>query len=416
VLFPFFGLHAVNVRDAKDGGGRRVTVPKAPITPHAAPTALALSGTWHDVNSNDLAVFDCAEVDVDYNVAAQYGFIGTGGGVFDFLHSDPLTITVEIHSGATDIHISSIDAHDIDLSALGRLGAMSQIEGCARIEGPTLKRISMYGMLERSAAAGSIFGPKAGYSTEINFTVTPTSLDFYLAGDVLVSAALVDIEASATVHLLVDWAMGVAEGELFGHVNCDAVVAGLSGDGQLTWHISPAMQYLQGRMKVAVVTPVVSGGMEGGFFIGHDVPKELAWVLDPSDPHFGMSRNILPATLTGVYGYGQVSIGFNAYVLGGGVDIFAGAGAFATPLPGGPAASFVGAALLPFVVGTCGIYVHGEILGGLVSASAWANLSLRGPVPTYFEGTFGLRGCVVWVLCASVNVTAGLNQSGFYLA
>ena len=39
--------------------------------------------------------------------------------------------------------------------------------------------------------------------------------------------------------------------------------------------------------------------------------------------------------------------------------------------------------VLPFVVGACGIYVHGEILGGLVSASAWANLSLRGPVPTY---------------------------------
>jgi hypothetical protein len=67
-------------------------------------------------------------------------------------------------------------------------------------------------------------------------------------------------------------------------------------------------------------------------------------------------------------------------------------------------------------VGACGINVHGEILGGLVSASAWADLSLRGPVPTYFEGTFGLRGCVAWVLCASVDVTAGVNSSGFYLS
>jgi hypothetical protein len=112
-----------------------------------------------------------------------------------------------------------------------------------------------------------------------------------------------------------------------------------------------------------------------------------------------------------------VSIGVNYYVLGGGVDIFAGAGAFSAPIAaGGPLALFSGNPLLPYVVGACGIYVHGEILGGLVSASAWANLSLRGPVPTYFEGTFGLRGCVAWVLCASVNVTAGINDSGLYLA
>ena len=225
------------------------------------------------------------------------------------------------------------------------------------------------------------------------------------------------LEASATAHLFFDFAMGVAEGELFGHVNCDAAVAGLSGDGQLTWHISPTMQYLQGRLKVGVISPIVSGGLEGGFFIGNNVPKALAWVLDPTDSHFGMSRSILPATLTGVYGYGQASIGFNAYVLGGGVDIWAGAGAFSAPIAaGGPLAPFAGNPMLPFVVGACGIYVHGEILGGLVSASAWANLSLRGPLPTYFEGTFGLRGCVLWVLCASVSVTAGVNESGFYLS
>ena len=70
---------------------------------------------------------------------------------------------------------------------------------------------------------------------------------------------------------------------------------------------------------------------------------------------------------------------------------------------GGPLAPFAGNPLLPYVVGACGINVHGEILGGLVSASAWADLSLRGPVPTYFEGTFGLKGCVAWVLCASVS-------------
>ena len=418
VCFPFFGLHQVNIRDAlAPGPTRYVTVPKTPITPHAAPTELALSATWHDVNSNDLAVFDCLEVDVDYNVASQEGFLGTGTTDLSFLHSDPLDIAVEIHSDATDIHISSTDTHDIDVGLVARLGGIAQIAGCARIEGPTLARLTLYGTLERSAAAGSIFGPKLGFETEIDIAVTCTTFDFYASGDMLLSMALVDLEVSATVHLLFDFAMGSAEGELYGRVNCDAAVAGLSGEGQLTWYLSPAMQYLQGRLKVGVISLIVSGGLEGGFFIGNNVPKALAWVLDPTDTHFGMSRSILPATLTGVYGYGQVSFGVTYYVLGGGVDIFAGAGAFSAPIAaGGPLAPFAGNPLLPYVVGACGIHVHGEILGGLVSASAWANLSLRGPVPTYFEGTFGLQGCVAWVLCASVSITAGINSSGFYLS
>ena len=88
-------------------------------------------------------------------------------------------------------------------------------------------------------------------------------------------------------------------------------------------------------------------------------------------------------------------------------------GAFTVGPPGIPAA-FAGAGL-PYVVGACGVYVHGEILGGLVSASAWANLALRGPVPVFFDGTVGLEGCVAWVICASTELNAGLDSTGFYL-
>lgn len=421
VSFPFFGLHDINIRDATDLNEpaphpRHVTVPKAPLTPINMDTNLALAGAWHDVLSQDLAVFDCLDANVDYNVAGQYGFMGRGDGTLGFLHSDPLEIQVEIHSDATDIRFTSSDTHDLDLGLVQRLGGMSQIAGNARIEGPTLARITLYGMLETSSASGSIFGPKAGFETEINISVTPSTFNFYASGDMLVAAAAVEIEASATVHLLFDFANHIAEGELYGRVDCDAAVAGLSGEGQLTWHISPVMQYLQGRVKVEAITPIVSGGLEGGLFIGNNVPKTLAWVLDPTNAHFGMSRAILPDTLTGIFGYGQASFGVNYYVLGGGVDIYLGAGAFSAPLTaGGVLAPFTGNPLLPYVVGTCGVYVHGEILGGLVSASGWANLSLRGPVPLYFEGTFGLRGCVAWVLCASVSLTAGVNETGFYL-
>ena len=115
---------------------------------------------------------------------------------------------------------------------------------------------------------------------------------------------------------------------------------------------------------------------------------------------FGISDSILPQSLTGIYGYGQLKFGVNWYIFGGGVEIFLGVGLF------GP---------VPNIFGHCGVYVHGEILGGLVSASAWADLALRGPVPLYFEGSLGLEGCVLWFLCASIEVTAGLNSDGFYL-
>ena len=116
ISFPFFGLHPLNIRDAlATAPQRHVTVPKAPITPHAPPTELALSGTWHDVNSNDLAVFVCAEPDVDYDVAHQYGFRGTGTGRLSFLQSDPLHIDVEINSDATDIHFNPAATHDLDV-------------------------------------------------------------------------------------------------------------------------------------------------------------------------------------------------------------------------------------------------------------------------------------------------------------
>ena len=41
---------------------------------------------------------------------------------------------------------------------------------------------------------------------------------------------------------------------------------------------------------------------------------------------------------------------------------------------------------------------------------------LRVVLPIALGGTFGLRGCVAWVLCASVDITAGINSSGLYLS
>jgi hypothetical protein len=425
IVFPFFGVHHINIRDAavpdldpKNVGKfiRHVTVPKPAITAHATPTDLALSGIWRDVTSGPLAGIECADRNVNYNVATQFGFIGTGKADLSFFTSGPVDATVEIHSDATDIRFTSNRAEDFDISVIARLGKLSEIAGNLRIEGTTLRRMTFYGLFEESAAYGVLFGAKAGYALETNFTVTPSAVDFYASGDMLLMAGMVEVEASGTAHLLFDYATDTAEGELLGRVDCDQAVSGLSGEGQLTWFLGPTTRYLQGRVKVEMFAPVGGAGLEGGFFIGNDVPNHLAWVLDTADSRYKMSRALLPANITGIYGYGRASFAVNYYIFGGGVDIFTGAGAFSGPLlPGAQQAAYAGNPLLPYVVGTCGVGVNGEILGGFVSASGWTNLSMRGPLPTFYEGSFGLEGCVAWELCASVDITARLSDKGFQL-
>jgi hypothetical protein len=418
VHFPYFGPSIVNIRDATDATptapffGRRVTVPKTGIDAGWEDTDLTLVGTWQNIVSSDLAHFHCADAQVDYNNASQNGFIGSGTADIGFFTAGSLTAEVEIHSGATEIHMSSTETHDVDLGLIARMSAISEVGGCARIEGPLLTRMSFYGLLEASAAGAGVLGPKAGYEAEIDINVTPTSLDYFCSGDMMLSLGPQEIELSASTHLLLDFATASAEGELIGRIDCDSVTSGLSGEGQITWHVGPTMHYLQGRMKVTVVHWRESDGMEGGFFVGNEVPKQLAWVLESTNPHFGVSQAILPSTLTGVFGYGQHSRAANfAYVFSGGVELYAGMGAF-NVVPPGMSPAFGGVVGFPYVIGACGIYAHGEILGGVVSASAWGNLSLRGPLPVYFEGTFGLEGCVLWTVCDSVEVTADINDSG----
>jgi hypothetical protein len=100
-------------------------------------------------------------------------------------------------------------------------------------------------------------------------------------------------------------------------------------------------------------------------------------------------------------------------IFSGDIEIYAGAGAFTTAF-GAEAYGVPG--VLHYVVGVGGVYLHGEILWGVVSASAWGELEIIGPYPFAFEGTVGLKGCVLWVFCASVDLTVGLSsEQGFYI-
>jgi hypothetical protein len=357
-------------------------------------------------------------VDVGYDETIQNGFAGTGTAAIGCLDDDELPAVVTIRDGASDVRFTSGSTHDFALPTVVRVGAMTEIAGSLRVEGYTVSRMNVFGMLEQSTALGWLLGPKEGYDVEVNTVVTANSLDFYASGDMLLAVALTQVEASAVVHLHVDYAAGTAEGEVLGTVSASSAFQGLRGSGQLTWFVGPGTMYMQGRVTVAMFVALVSSEtLEGGFFVGYNAPRAAAWVLDTTDPRFKISRSMFPTSITGVYGYGRASYSKNFWALAsGGVDIFVGGGAFLDPLSGGAPLAPFGAGALPYVVAACGIGIHGEIAGGLVSASAWAELAVRGPIPLYFEGTFGLSGCVAWVLCASITLAARYTADGLELS
>lgn len=420
----FFGSHYVNIRDARHDSqpgppfdNRYVTVPDKGSA-GSEPTDLHMHGEWN----NRMAVFDFPDISMSYYEAAQDGFKGTGTSELNMVHSDPLAAVIEVHGGITDICFSSDTSHDLRYPMLATtLCGISELFGCVRIDGPLLQRIAMGGYMETSSTSGfGILAPKTGAYIETYLSITPTSSIFYAAGDMLASMAGSALDISGYTRLAIDHARSSAEGEVMGKIDCNSILSGLSGEGQMTWFLGPSKWYFQGKMKMKVCSWAGSAGLEGGLFVGNNVPKGEAWILNTGSEHFGVNSSILPPKLTGFYGYGQASFGVNWYIFGGGVEIYAGMGAFSTFPVSSPTLvddwSSMASLGLPYVLGSAGVHVHGEILGGLVSASAWGKLDLRGPVPVYFSGTFGLEGCVVWVVCASVDVTAGISpEDGFFI-
>jgi hypothetical protein len=422
VHFNFFGTAFLNIQDARKDStpdqptnGRFVTVPKHG-EPACPPTDLTLHGRVNDSAGRLLGRFDFRDVDMDYYTKVQDGFLGRGLAVLGMLHSDALETEIEIHANATDMHIEDSSRHDLDLGVY-RVGTVGHVAGCIRFNGPLLTRIGLSASLEESSTSGfGILEPKAGFSVEVNLDIKPSSMDFYASGDIMFCVAASAVDMAAKVHLLHDYQRGSSEGEVNGLLNCNTLLGGLEGRGQVSWYVDPAMQYIQGRLKTTISGWSAGAGLEGGLFIGHNCPRDQAWVLlHTTSEHFGIEKEILPHSLTGLYGYGYASRGLSVSIFGGEVELFAGYGAFVSAPPGGIPA-WPGGLGLPYVVGSAGIYVNGEILDGLVSASAWASLDLRGPLPVYFEGNFGLEGCAAWgTVCSSIEVTARLTSEGISL-
>jgi len=406
--------------------------PDTMITIHDAKysdTDLPYRGRLVTIDPREFALFrnwgsELAEMDfdiVEYDALDQNGFIGEGNVALAFFTDSPLDASIVIDSTLIQVCISETKHHNLALPPFTEIDvftALGQIWGCATIEGDELSRIVIGGRMEQT---GGILVAQSGVGVEVKMVVTPTLSSFVADGVMYLSViAGGDAEMTGHIALTCDRSVPSLEGEIKGAFDFSSLAAGLEADGQVNWHLEPASHYLQGRLAVKIHGLKFGAGLAGGVFLGYNTPQSRAWVLQEgssSNRKFGINMDNLPHTLTGVYVFGDVDWSQDFGIFSGGLEIYAGVGAFIGYTQNPEESSMYNAGLpLPYVVAIIGIYLHGEILWGVVSASAWGELEIMGPYPVAFQGTVGLKGCVLWVFCASVKVEAGLSSAqGFYL-
>jgi len=362
-----------------------------------------------------------SEMDFDavgYDETDQNGFVGDGDVDLAFFVDSPLYADIDIDSHFIKICISETRQHNLALLHVNLTG-LGQIWGCAAIEGDELERIVIGARMETTVGGGfEILVPKAGVGVEVKMAITPNISQFVAEGMMYLYVFGADLELTGHVALTCDRANLSVEGDVSGAFDLSALGVDIEADGQANWHFGIDANYIQGKLGVKISTLAIGAGLSGGLFIGYNAPKEKVWVLREGSSlnrRFGVNMDNLPSIITGAYVFGDVDFTIGAIgIIEGGIEIYAGVGAFLNYT--GSDAQYDPSLPAPYVVAIVGIYIHGEILWGIVSASAWGELELYLGHPTGFEGTVGLRGCILWVLCASVDVTVGWNTNkGFYI-
>lgn len=433
-FFPFFGgdyLHIIDTYTPDKAGdpfnGRTVTLSNAAFGSGFLPTDFAIGGNWSD----GLGIFNFT---IQYAASIQDGFLGNGMSALRNLIGGDIGSSLTMNSRGTCIRIGSnlLDQRSISFGPVANISQITRIWGCACIMNDGIANLVVGG--EVTNAANVSVAARAGSYLSAILQITPSLARVTIDGEAYMSLALsLDALVSGHMQLTMNWAGGFMEGEVAGKFRVaegSLVLSGssLQAEGQLNWHLGIDFNELQGMVALRMMSSTgiagLGGGLGGGvgigaaFYIGFNAPKERAWVLmSPPDPRYALNMAPMPSRLSGIYGSLFISQGISLFIISGGYEISVGLGAFTlTPASATILGALAAGPGLPYVVGNLGGRIHGEILGGLVSAAAWFNLQILGPYPFGFQGTVGLEACVLWVACGSVDVTIGLNTTeGFYI-
>jgi len=409
--FEFFGSNYLNIQDSvytgtlTAYGGRSIGIIEKE-SDVCETSNLNLLKNWGNNTSN----FD---FQLEYDTNDQDGFLGEGTVAMAEHFEDNVTASIQLDSDDALIGLIASSGNNFMLLGVD-IGAAAEMWGCINIEGNTLSCIMLGFTLESTAqSAFGILGG-AGAMIEAKTVIKPTITTFVAAGMMYLDMGLGgNVSLDGSILLTADSGANSVYGDLQGDLDFSSICAGLEANGHVNWYLSPVTQYVQGRAGISVYgRSLGSAGLTGGIFIGNNVPRSEVWVLTDGSNHYAVDISQFPEYITGVYGFGQVSVSLDFGIFGGGIEIYAGLGAFVN-VGAVDFGSNMPALPLPYILANFGVKLHGEILWGLVSASAWCNLQIMVGNPFYFQGTCGLEGCVAWVICASADVTITLDENGF---
>jgi hypothetical protein len=399
----FFGAKNLSVLDWKAATlGMEPYINRRVRVPLTSPATGGLSDLhWARTWASGLANLDFT---MAYDSLAQDGFLGNGTASITAITGNMNSVMKSSAEGSC-FRIAESTSKSFTIGPLSTAGVMGNIWGCGCILGEKLERIAVGGELSASGGLGSSISARAGSMVSVIAGFTPTRTTFELNGDMYVVVWTAGAEISGMASFVFDRGEGYVEGRLKGAVSVNNILGGVEGQGELDWHLGAGYQAIQGRIAVSIYGWTSGIGSEAGFMLGVNAPKTKVWVMDGINGRFGLNKGALPDNLTGFYAYFSVTEQINLFIVSGGYQVYIGLGSFVDSTP-----AF-------YVVGNVGVRIWGEILGGLIGASAYGQLAMVAGLPhPGFQGAIGLEACALWIFCGSVDVHCGFNHNdGFYL-
>jgi hypothetical protein len=431
VHLNFFGAKLMDIHDYKDA---RTGHDKEPyfarfVSLSKDSSDLHFKKNWDDGTAK-------MEFDADYDLQDQNGFQGINSlkpMAVDMQFVDSFKAglinpkTIDLNSMSSFIHFCCGENIKNDSQTLKIMQAdfasVSSISGIIQIQGDAIKRI----VLEGHAAIKSW---KLEGQTLASLEITPTNIILRNRGQLSFTCYSVGLLGLASTKLILDKTTASLEGDVMGVFQVyggsnfainQSSYAELEARGRFNFYISPAVNYLQGYGDIKAKFGITLE-CEGAFFAKYNAPTEKVWALDKitRGPSIrGILQGQKRYNLTGIYLAGSFSYTVRLIeIIEGGYTLWAGVGFF------GP--SFTdkdesGLDLRTTFLAHGGVGIHGELLEGLLSASAWAELLSSFTFPLDFnpynlqfciQGTLGVEACAL-IFCVSWQGTIHLDDGGF---
>jgi hypothetical protein len=313
-----------------------------------------------------------------------------------------IPITIDLNSGISFIHFCK--SGNLKLLSFG--AGMDNIGGVIQIQGDAIKRIYLEGQ-------ASIKEWDLEQNTLASVEITPNNITLSYRGQLTFDTYGFGILGMVATRFVIDKKNSSLDGDISGvfraytgGFNLAEVVQtadyfNMEARGRLNFHVGTDANYLQGYARIKIKWGVAVE-CEGAFFIGYNAPTKKIWALDkitrgPSIRSI-IADGMGTKTLSGFYFAGLFGYDIDFTIISGGIKLWAGVGFFQE----GTATTFLGHG---------GAELHGKLLGGVVSASVWAELLASHKINPLkisdfhmcLQGTVGIEVCALVVFCVSID-------------